>query len=277
MNEEILHQAGLTYAEVAVYTILVKNSPCTPPKLADLAKESRTNTYKLLETLEEKGIVSRDETQKKLRYWANNPSNLLGLLKAQRAEVEATEKRFQNFLPAMIDEYFKHSEQPSIRYFHGKGGVKEVYEDQLKTREPITLIHSGAVVQSFGVEEMHSIRNKFPARGIARHVFYPDIKPSINVDEETISIQESDKIMNVTRTWLQEGDLNEPVEWAVYGNKLSIISLGSEFIGMIIESPQITASFKEILDLLDRKIKLEPAYDSMPRKQTVSLKPDSVR
>lgn len=277
MNEEILQEAGLTKAEAQIYVILVKNSPCPPPKLADLAGESRTNTYKLLDSLEEKGLVSRDESQKKLRYWANNPSNLLENLKKQRAEVEAAEKRYQDSLPSMIDEYFKYSEQPSIRYFHGKDGVKEVYADQLSTSAPVTFIYSPDVVKSFGASEMHAIRNQFPKRGIDRHVFFPDVDPRIGPDEKTIPIDQSDEIMRTTRTWLNEGDLNAPVEWAVYGNKLSIISLGTEFIGMVIESPQITASFRELLDLLDRKIRSEPSYASMPKKQTVTRLPDSLR
>ncbi len=277
MNEEILQQAGLTKAEAAIYTLLVKNSPCPPPKLADLASESRTNTYKLLDALEEKGLVSRDETQKKLRYWANNPSNLLEGLKKQRADMEATEKRYQDSLPSMIDEYFKYSEQPSIRYFHGKDGVKQVYEDQLKTAEPVTFIYSPEVVQSFGAQDMHIIRNKFPARGIDRHVFLPDVDPSIGADEATIPIAKSDELMRTTRTWLHEDDLSAPVEWAVYGNKLSVVSLGSEFVGLIIESPQITASFRELLTLLDRKIRAEPSYGAMPQKNVVTRVPESLR
>jgi sugar-specific transcriptional regulator TrmB len=274
MNEEILQQAGLTKAEAQIYTILVKNSPCPPPKLADMASESRTNTYKLLDSLEEKGLVSRDETQKKLRYWANNPSNLLDVLKKQRAEVDAAEKRFQDTLPTMIDEYFKYSEQPAIRYFHGHDGIKEIYQDQLKTGEPTTFIHSPELSQSFGLTEMHHIRNEFPRRGIRRHVFYADAEPAVKPGEDTVSIAESDEIMLTDRTWLKDRDLKAPVEWTVYANKLSIISLGSEFIGMIIESPQITASFREILDLLDKKIRLETDYDKLPKKLLYTKKPD---
>jgi sugar-specific transcriptional regulator TrmB len=77
MNNNILKEAGLTATQATAYIILVKNSPCTPPHLAELIKESRTNTYKVLEQLELIGLVSRDETHKKLRYWANNPSLLI--------------------------------------------------------------------------------------------------------------------------------------------------------------------------------------------------------
>lgn len=277
MNEEILQQAGLTKAETAIYTILVKNSPATPPKLADIAGESRTNTYKLLDSLEEKGLVSRDDSQKKLRYWANNPSNLLENLKTQRAKVEAAEKRFQDSLPAMIDEYFKYSEQPSIRYFHGIDGVMNVYKDQIKTGRDLVQIYAPSLIDIIGREKSHLLRNEFPKHNITQHVFFADAAPYAKPGEPSIPVAESDKIMQITRTWLHEDDLREPVEWTIYGNKLSIVSFGVELVGMIIESPQITASFRELLGLLDKKIRAEPGYDRLPLKRTHTMIPESVK
>lgn len=277
MNEAILQEAGLTNAEAKIYLLLVKNSPSSPPALAEMAEESRTNTYKLLDSLEEKGLVSRDDTQKKLRYWANNPSALLDTLKKRREEVESAEKRFQNSLPAMVDEYFLYSEQPSIRYFHGKDGVQKVYEDQLATGKPLTFIHSPALIQAIGIEQSHLLRNKFPEKNIPRHMFYADIAPIVRSDEPRMPVEESDRLMQATRTWLQEGDLQEPVEWSVYDNKLSIVSLGSELIGMIIESPQIATSFREILTLLDRKIRAEPTYHTLPLNHLYTKMPESAK
>lgn len=265
MNDEILQQAGLTKAEAAIYILLVKNSPITPPKLADMAGESRTNTYKLLDTLEEKGLVTRDDSQKKLRYWANNPSNLLETLKKRRTEAESAEKRFEDSLPTMLDEYFQHSQQPSIRYFHGVEGVKQVYQDQLDDRQPITFTMSFGIRDFYGEQGMHEIRNEFPKRGIERKVFYPDVAHAFEPGEQKMPVDESDKYMLLHRTWVSENDLKAPVEWSVYGNKVSIISLGSEVIGMIIESPQIAASLLEIFDLLDRKIRASPDYEKLPK------------
>lgn len=264
MNEEILQQAGLTKAEAAIYVILVKNSPLAPPKLADLANESRTNTYKLLETLEEKGLVSRDDSQKKLRYWANNPSHLLESLKKRRSEVEAAEKRFEDTLPVMMDEYFKYSEQPSIRYYNGVDGVRQIYQDQLSDAETITFTMPLGIRNFYGEQGMHDIRNEFPKRGIERKVFYPDVAHAFEPGEPKTPVDESDQLMKLTRTWVHNDDLKAPVEWSVYGNKVSIISLGSEVVGMIIESPQIAASLLEIFDLLDRKTRQAPGYDKLP-------------
>lgn len=274
MNEEILQLAGLTKAEAAVYAILVKNSPAAPPQLADLAAESRTNTYKLLDSLEAKGLVSRDDTQKKLRYWANNPSNLLENLKQQRAEVEAAEKRYQDSLPGMMEEFFKHSAQPAIRYFHGVEGIKQVYQDQLDDRKPITFTMSFGIRDFFGEAGMHHIRNEFPRRGIQRKVFYADVAHTFEPGQETVPIDESDRLMLLERTWVEDDDLNVPVEWSVYGDKVSIISLGTEIVGMIIESPQIAASLREIFALLERKIKQDPDYKNYPKHLTHTRKPE---
>jgi|TARA_B100001245_G_scaffold29388_1_gene19029 predicted transcriptional regulator len=277
MNEAILQEAGLTDAEAHVYALLVKNSPSTPPALAEMSGESRTNTYKLLDTLEEMGLVARDESQKKLRYWANNPSHLLDQLKKQRSDVEAAERRFQQSLPLLVEEYFKYSEQPAIRYFHGVDGVKKIYKDQLKTGQPITQIFSPALIDIMGKQNAHLLRNEFPKHDISQHVFFGDAAPYVKSDEPSMTVAESDKIMKMTRTWLDENDLKQPVEWTVYGDKLSIVSLGNELIGMIIESPQIAASFREILALLDRKVRNEPGYEQLPRKRTHTMIPESIK
>ena len=277
MDESILQEAGLTKAEAKIYAILVTNSPCPPPKLADLAHESRTNTYKLLDSLQEKGLVSRDDSQKKLRYWANNPSTLLDNLKQKRTNMEAAEKRFQDSLPALIDEYFKHSEQPSIRYFHGVEGVRQVYQDQLDDAKPITFTMSFGIRNFYGEQGMHMIRNEFPKRGIQRHAFYPDVAHKFEPGEPTVPIDESDRLMLLRRTWVDADDLKSPVEWSVYGDKVSIISLGTEVIGMIIESPQIASSLREIFDLLDRKIRKAPGYNKLPKNLLRTKMPESIK
>lgn len=273
MDLHILQEAGLTKTEAQIYAILVKNSPSTPPQLAKASGESRTNTYKLLDSLEQLSLVTRDESQPKLRYWANNPSVLLDQLKKRRQEVESAEKRFQGSLPGIIDEYFKYSEQPTIRYFHGAEGVKEIYRDQLTTKQPITIVHSIGIRDSFGIETMHHIRNQFPKHHIQRHVFCPDIAQPFQPSEPKMPIGESDHLMLLTRTWLDENDLRSPVEWSVYGNKVSITSLGNEVVGMIIESKQIAESFREILTLLDKTIRNQPHYTELPKKYLYTKEP----
>lgn len=274
MNEQILIDAGLTKPQARTYKKLVENGPTAPPALAKLINESRTNTYKLLESLEEIGLVSRDETHKKLRYWANNPTVLADNWKRRVQEVKSAEKRIQGSMPELIDNYMRHSEQPGVRYFYGKEGIEQVYNDQLADKQPISFIMSIGVRNHFGIQAMHEIRNRFPKLGIKRKVFYPDVAQSLLPNEERVTVEESDRLMLLERIWLEPEDLVEPVEWSVYGNKVSVISLGQEMLGMVIESKQIADSFREILDLLEKKIVQEPGYDKLPRHHTFTKKPE---
>jgi hypothetical protein len=259
MDQQILQEAGLTEAQAAAYTTLVKHSPCTPPKLATLINESRTNTYKILEQLEDMGLVSRDETQKKLRYWANNPSLLVDIIKKRRLEAEETEKRYKDSLPGLMDEYFKHSERPGVRYFQGLDGLQQIYEDQLSECQDIEFVRSTADTKLYGYEVMRKMRGKFPSSGIKRHAFSPDA-PDI-----PINWRELDAPRLLERTWLGDG-YTAPVEWTVYGNKVSIISFGEEAVGMIIESKQIAESLRQLLKYVDDGAKANPKYRELPKR-----------
>lgn len=258
MNSRILQEAGLTKAQTDAYAALVKNSPCTPPKLATIINESRTNTYKVLEQLEDLGLVSRDETQKKLRYWANNPSLLIDSIKKKRLAAEESEKRFKDSLPALMDEYFQHSERPGIRFFQGKEGIEGIYEDQLHTAKPIHIVRSWKDRDFFG-KGVYSIWRKRPAKhGIPTIMLSPDV-PDANNDPEL------DKKLLFTRTWMDQNEYTAPVEWDIYGDRVSVISFGEEAIGMIIESPQIAESMRQMFAIMQKGLRANPEYSSLPK------------
>jgi sugar-specific transcriptional regulator TrmB len=261
MNNNILQEAGLTATQATAYIILVKNSPCTPPHLAELIKESRTNTYKVLEQLELIGLVSRDETHKKLRYWANNPSLLIDSIKKRRQVAEEAEKRFRDSLPSLMSEYFDATERPGVRFFQAKEGIETMYQDQLETNQSIMMIRTPADLKFFGgFEGIANIRRKFNASTINRHMFTPDTK------EARVDWSEHDKQNGNHRTWLHDGDYTAPVEWAVYGNKVAITSFEEEAVGMIIESPQIAEAFRQILKLMDTGSRSKVGYDALPHR-----------
>jgi sugar-specific transcriptional regulator TrmB len=273
MNDKILQEAGLTPSQAAAYIALVKHSPCSPPNLATLIDESRTNTYKLLEQLEELNLVSRDETQKKLRYWANNPSLLVNIIKKKRLAAEEAEKRFNDSLPTLMENYFEHSERPSIQYFHGIEGVREIYDDQLDTGEPISFIEAVGGREFFSDPILHDIRNLFPKKGIERKVISRDKAYRDVTVKDRLPIAESDKQMLLKRTWIKDVDYASPVEWSVYGDKLSIVSLGGEAIGIVIKSKQIAESFRQIFTLLEDNIPRRTGYKNLPKNLLHTRKP----
>lgn len=265
MNTTILVEAGLTEAQAIAYKKLVENSPITPPALTDLTKESRSNTYKILEQLEDLGLAQRDESEKKIKYWAMNPAALLQHVEEEQHKSELRAKQIKNSLPELVNTYLKHNEQPGIYHYQGKGGIVDIYDDQKAEGKNITFIRSTDDVRFFSYEEMRKLRGSFAKKGVNRHVFSPDAR------DVPINWRETDPIRKLTRTWMKTKDYTAPVEISVYGNKVSFISFGEEAIGMVIESQQIALAMKQIFSMLDEGLKRRPDYKKLPAKAKVMI------
>lgn len=258
MNEQFLQELGLTKAQATAYVALVKNNPSTPPALAKLIQESRTNTYKILDTLEATGLVRKDDTQKKRRYWANNPSVLLELTKKKQLEAESNAKRLEATMPALLTEFLQHSEQPSVTYHQGKDGLKQIYIDQITQRDTIYIIRPHYNLDAFDFDYMSDIRRMAREAGIQRYAITPDrpLAPK--------NYKESDPFMLLERTWMKSEDYTAPVEWNAYGDKVAIMSFGNEAIGLIIESPQIAEALRQLYKLLALGLCRAPGYEKLP-------------
>lgn len=244
MNKSILVEAGLTEAEANTYTFLVENSPIAPPRLAELIKESRTNTYKLLESLEELGLAQKDESDKKIKYWAKNPSVLLENVKKQQEEAELNAKKLQSSLPSLVNKFLEHNEQPGVRFFQGKDGIKQIYEDIIVSCKTAYIIRSPFDNKFLSDEFYNDYQKRRADAGITTYICSSNISSAISDDRHK-------KI----RTFLPETSYDSPVEYNVYANKVAIISFDKEAIGMIIESPQIAKSMKQLFQLVSKGLR----------------------
>ena len=256
--ESALEAAGITGTLAKAYLALLEVGNVTPAVFARQISESRTNTYKLLDELTERGLATRMDIAKKLHYRAENPSHLLTLARERIDLVELQEKQLRSAVPELAKQYYKTHEQPGVRFYQGKEGIKEIYLEQLQESKPIQFMKTRSDIEFFGFNFMHEIRNMAPKAKIHRKAFTPD------APETPKNIAESDKKMLLERTWYLPEDYTAPVEWSVFGNKVSIISFGKEAIGMIIESKQVAESLRQMFALLDEGLRRRPGYKKLP-------------
>lgn len=277
MDVQLLEDIGLSKVQATAYKSLIEHGSSTAPQVASYTGESRTNAYKILDKLCELGLATREDVAKKQHYTALSPASLEQLVQKQTAAAEQRERKLHGELPKLLDFYFTHSEQPSIRYFQGKKGMRAMYADQIKDKQPLYFIRSLDDLDHFGKEELHKVRNLFPANNIPRYAIIQDVAaPQAADNGPRIPIAESDRLMQLTRTWISEEDYNEPVEWTVYGNKLSIMSFGEDVSGIIIQNAQIAHAFRQLYQLLDEGIRRRPDYKRLPKYAVDTRLPISV-
>lgn len=243
MDTETLMDIGLTAAQAKAYIVLVQHGSITPPDLAKKTRETRTNAYKVLDKLCELGLASKSESGKKIVYRVGHPVALERLAKKQRDQALEQEKRVRLALPTLLNYFYTYSEQPGVRLFQGADGIKEIFNDMLRTRQPIYLIRSPADVKFYDENFFANFRSRRAKLGIETHALTVDVASAVHdADADTSN--------RFYRTWLPADAYTGSVEWDVYGDKLAIISYGEEAIGMIVESPQIADSFRQLFQLI---------------------------
>lgn len=106
IDESVRHLAalGFTELEASVYVYLVENSPATAYRVAQGIGKPVANTYKAVESLQQKGAVLVDETKTRLCR-AVPPDDLLGRLeKTFEARREAAAQALARLQPAGGDD-----------------------------------------------------------------------------------------------------------------------------------------------------------------------------
>lgn len=256
--ENILEVAGIQGTLAKTYLTLLAVAEITPAKLSIQIKESRTNTYKLLDELVDRGLATRKDINKKLHYRAENPSKLLTVAREIRDRADLQEAQLKAAIPELVKQFHLNHEQPGVRFYQGKEGIKEIFEEQIREAKPIRFMKTRADIEFFGFKFMHEVRNLAPKAKIQRQAFTPD------APEVPQNVAESDKEMLLERTWYLPSDYTAPVEWSVFGNKVAIISFGDEAVGTVIESEQIAESLRQIFALIDEGLKRRPGYKKLP-------------
>ncbi len=145
----LLKRLNLDEREVAVYLVLLQLRMARASAIAKAAKQSRSHTYLVLRSLQEKGLVAEVERGKVLHFIAEPPDRLLSYIEGREEELRTLKPLVRGSLPYL--ESLRHPlvEQARITTLHGPEGMKHVYRDVLGSRY-YGLFNPQAAEQAFG-------------------------------------------------------------------------------------------------------------------------------
>jgi DNA-binding MarR family transcriptional regulator len=251
MQIQDLIDIGLTNQQAITYSLLVDNGSMKPANVAKQLNLSRTNAYKILDSLVELGLIQKITKSKTITYAPKSPLALANLTSTYRAEAVKREQTAGKLIKEMLVNFSKHTSKPNIELFIGQNKVTDAYLKQIDLGEDIKFIHTKADVPMMGFETMHELRVK-PARlGNKRRAImaYPE---SGNINYE------SHKRSKLDITWAETSLYDHPVEWSVTESSLLIASYDREPQAILIVDPTIAAAFSSIWSLLEGYIAKDP-------------------
>lgn len=131
MNKDLLIKAGLSEGEALVYDYLLENGESTAGQIIKKLPVKRGLVYNILKNLVQGGLVQQFIKNKVANFRLEHPSNLQKLIQKKFQETSQIQEMFKNILPSLVSQYVLIHHRPTVHYFEGLEGIKNVLEDSL--------------------------------------------------------------------------------------------------------------------------------------------------
>ncbi len=230
--EQKLKQIGLKSSESAVYVYLLKNGLSSPPQIAKGTKITRTNTYQILQSLQEKSLIQRQKNRKRFAYVAKNPESLL--TQAERIKI-ATEE----LLPELKALHRANANKPSIQFYYGWDEVKQIYLVTLEA-ESIHAIGSLQKLDSMAQKFLDEYQTQIKKR----HIIFYDVLTAESKKTGEDTKQFLGELYSVRYLNARFGDI--PTDILIWNDNIALISLEEPIFGTVITNTHLAQTFRAL-------------------------------
>jgi len=221
-----LEQFGLNKKQAKIYLVVLELGSATVNSIAHKSGIARSSCYDILDSLVKKGIASSFK-KKTIKYFSvDDPRRIFELAK-QKAEV------LEKALPQLNALYASAKERPSIRFYEGIEGIKQIFEEMLEDNNPeiLTFGSADALLEAMGDYHLDFVQRRIKAKIIARTILR---KTKIAEKRKELGKHQLRQVKFVSK------DFNCYGNTTIFGNKVAFFSfIKDSIIAMIIESKEI--------------------------------------
>ncbi len=123
-----LKKLGLKEKQIQVYLAALELGRSSAQQIAKQAKISRPTAYQVINQLKNQDLVSESKQNNKRRFAAQSPDHLLGLLRAQKRELEEKEREFIRIIAELRSRYYS-GKKNEIKTFQGEKAIQVLLDD----------------------------------------------------------------------------------------------------------------------------------------------------
>ncbi len=124
---KLLNDLGLSPTETRVYLASMKLGPTSVQDIAKVAKLSRTATYDVIASLQERGLMSTFERGKKNYFSAEDPERAVAYFKNRVVDLGEKIETFTRSLSEI--KMLSGGERPAVRFFEGREALHALFAD----------------------------------------------------------------------------------------------------------------------------------------------------
>lgn len=245
LSEEMLSLLGLKEKDMQIYQSLLALGSAPLRRVAQETGLNRGTTYDALKRLMDTGLVTFVDAKAHRYFTAEDPNKLRGLVTRRELDLQKAREKLDSAIPALHGLIGQSEFRPSVRYYEGKGGVRDILEDVLAqskaTREKTYRVYS-----SSGIRDL--ILSAWPRFSAKRKKDGVRVKSiAIGAGGKTVGLDE--------RKWLTQKE-SAPTYIFMYANKTAYVSLDNRkrLFGVILDDKALAKTQQLIFDSLWRTL-----------------------
>lgn len=234
----LLLRAGLNEKEISVYLALLALKTGRVTLIAKTAKESRSHTYLVLQSLEEKGLVSHIERGKILHFTAEPPERLLQYAGDREAGWRQTKTLLEGALPYLKSLTPLLADQPRVTTLHGLPGMKQVYRDVLLQPGFCAFFNAEMMFNAFGGNAVTILFGEQRLRGRELFVDNEGAKRYLNEIEQDENYEV--RLLPASMQFLSE--------MVIYDNTVALFAYDDQLTIVKIENKNFADTFRALFE-----------------------------
>lgn len=247
LDSRTLELLGLKPKDLKIYVALLRLGAAPLRRVAEETNLNRGTTYDSLKRLIELGLVSYVDAKKHRYFTGEDPQKLRGLATRREVAVQEARLKVKEIIPELQEVMGNSKHRPTVRYYEGEKGVRDILEDVFETtsRIKVSTEHAESIYRVYSSAAIRDlIVSAWPSYKKQR------IKKGINV--RAISIGEGGKTVGMDeRKWLTK-QAKAPTYIIIYPGKTAYVSVdeSKKLFGVIIEDKGISSTQTMIFDSL---------------------------
>lgn len=165
-TKEKLLNLGINDKEADIYLSILTIGQGTVTDIARKAGIKRTSIYQYIETLLKEGLVFKTAFKKRTLYAPEDPKKIIRLLEDKQNKIERNKQEMTEVIPGLESLYNASLSRPSVSYYEGKDGIREVYNEILLNNKNVYSFFSPRkVFKLFSYEENDAMLMKLYNNG----------------------------------------------------------------------------------------------------------------
>lgn len=250
-DEKILIEAGLSEEQSAIYSALLDKGPLKAGAISSWTGLKRGLIYKVLDQLENMGLVSKKGGEGTVAVFApEHPSALAVMMERKEKSLALAKETVAFSLGALSSKFNLLSGKPNVQFYEGKEGVEKVLEDTLNSKDEVLTYVDMEIVEKYFKDINDKYVGKREKLGIKKRILA--IENNFSSELFKRWNKENPEFFSVTDLKMVKTPV-EGIEGAIqiYENKIGIITISNEnLISIIIEDVRINKLFKSMFEAL---------------------------